>query len=43
MELVKCEICGKLYPKGSICCGVGAKNEPYLSKEKIGSEPQVGR
>lgn len=27
-EMMKCEICGKLYPRGSVCCAVGKRNEP---------------
>jgi hypothetical protein len=28
-KMIKCEICGKMYPKGSVCCGVSKKNQPY--------------
>jgi len=28
-KLLKCEICGKMYPKGTVCCGVSKKNQPY--------------
>ena len=30
---VKCEICGKIYPKGTVCCGVSKKNQVYLGRE----------
>ena len=41
VEMLKCEICGKLYPKGTVCCGVGVKNEPYVRDDF--DDPQMDR
>ena len=41
VEMLKCEICGKLYPKGTVCCGVGVRNEPYINDYK--EDPNVAR
>lgn len=41
-DMVRCEICGKLHPKGAVCCGVGAKNEIYM-EEARSDEPDVTR
>lgn len=30
--VLKCEVCGKLYPQGTVCCGVGARNKVYTRK-----------
>jgi len=27
VKMLKCEVCGKLYPEGTVCCGVGVRNE----------------
>ena len=39
--MLKCEICGKIYPKGSVCCGVAARNRTYMKGRD--DEPQLGR
>ena len=41
VEMLKCEVCGKMYPKGTVCCGVGARNEPYITEDY--DEPKVDR
>lgn len=41
VEMLKCEICGKLYPKGTVCCGVGVKNETYVTEYQ--QDPDVSR
>jgi len=41
VEMLKCEICGKLYPRGTVCCGVSAKNESYVKEDY--EVPQMGR
>jgi hypothetical protein len=42
VEMVKCEICGKLRPKGTVCCGVSSKNEMYSDYNQL-DEPDVTR
>ena len=39
--MLKCEVCGKLYPNGAICCGVGIRNTAYVREEY--EEPELSR
>lgn len=39
--ILKCEVCGKLYPKGTVCCGVGTRNRAYLKEDF--DEPELSR